>query len=114
MILKAAIADRVGVGEEADEIVVGQVEVEAAGIGADLVATGAEQFVERQVSAWRRDPRRDLQGLVERQGEGPLIAAARPVTWCASRGVLAFDARPDFGFKDAVDLGLVGQRVEQA
>ena len=43
-------------------------EIEAGGVGADLVAAGAEQLVQRQaLLLGRQIPDRDLHGFVERQ-----------------------------------------------
>ncbi len=90
-------------------------EIQTRGIGADTVATAAEQAVKGQASLLGGQiPQGDLQRLVKRQGIAALVAATRARNAVdEADGRLTLHARPDLGREDAFDLGLIGQWGEQ-
>ena len=55
--LEGAVAEGVGAFEQIDKVLVGQMEVEARGVGANFIAASAEELVEGILAAWRRGPR---------------------------------------------------------
>ena len=76
--LEGRVADRVGVPEQRDEGVVGEMEIEPAGIGGDAIAAAAEVAPEGKVRLLGGEvPKRLLQGFVEGQRKAALVAAAR-------------------------------------
>ena len=114
--LEGGVADRVGVPEQLDEGVVGEMEVEPAGIGGDAIAAAAEVAPEGKAHFLGGEvPQRLLQGFVEGQREAALVAAARTADAVDERRRrLAVEAAPSLAQEHALDLGLVGQRHEQS
>ncbi len=89
--------------------------IEARGIGPHAVAPAPKQLVKRQADLFgRKVPQRHLHGLLEGQGGGAPVAAARAVDPVNERRRrLTLEARPHLTLEDADDLIARGERAVQ-
>ena len=94
--LEAAVSLRRSLGEEPCVVLVAEMEIETARIGAHPRIVSAEEAIERQARLLCREvPAGLVDRLLERQGHAPDIAAARPPDAMDEAGRrLAFEAGP--------------------
>src|SRR3546814_11361653 len=102
--LEGGIALLGGGGEQRAEILVGQMEIEPARIGADAVAPRAQHLPQRQAGRLRRQiPYRLLQRFLERHAHPTNLAAARPADPVRERERdLAFERGPGLAAEHAL------------
>jgi hypothetical protein len=113
--LAAAKSEGRGLLEKLREMLVAEMEIEAARVGAHARVVPAEKAIERQTGLLRRKvPARLVDGLLERQRQAADIAAARPADAVDQPGRrLSLQARPRLLPKDPLDLRQRRQRVKQ-
>ena len=114
--LEAAVALRRSLGEEPCVVLVAQVEIETARIGAHPRIVSAEEAIERQARLLcGKVPAGLIDRLLERQGHPPDIATARaPDAMDEAGGRLTFEAGPRLFQENPFDFLKRRQRMEEA